>query len=171
MLLPNEVLCIALLWCCLCVQGTISETETQPAAEDQVLKENDSTLGPVSDGENYCSLGTGGLEQSCDPLQHEDASSINAQHNNDKMEEGLESNDHQQAVLKRSEGVLSVFSSAKDFLLRVPKAAFNHVYNATAETLQQFAEIVRVVFNEETYNMISAVGEYVISALTTNGKD
>ena len=164
MLLPNEVLHLVLLCCCLCVLGTISETET-PAWE-QELKGDQSTLGPVSDDESYCSFGTGGLEQPCVILHHDNASP--AVH---KRDENLEKNgERQQAVLKRSKGILSVFSSAKDFLWRVPKAAFNHVYNVTVDSLQQFAEMVRVVFNEETYNMISAVGEYVVNALTTRGK-
>ena len=159
-------LCTTLLLCW-CVCGTINPDDLPPSSDNEQLEKKEH-LGPVSDVEEYCSIGTGGVDQpTCVELEH-----IDLPPPEDLGEEEMEDKEgysQHQAVQKRSKGVLSVFSSAKNFLWNVPKAAFNHVYNASMDTLEQFAEMVRIVFNEESYKMVTGVGTYVINALVTPG--
>ena len=83
-----------------------------------------------------------------------------------KDDENIE-NTHDE-VAKRHPSYLDKIRNPFRLIWTATKQAADSVYNATADALEDIADVVRMVVNEEAYNMfVSAIGTFQSNVVTT----
>ena len=69
----------------------------------------------------------------------------------------------------RGETRPSLFHKLSYIFKKAGEAVVNTVYNLSAETLANIAEIIKAVFNEESYNLFLKAGQGVLNTIFDSG--
>ena len=72
-------------------------------------------------------------------------------------------------VAKRHDSFMDKFRAPLKYIWKATKKVVSDAYNVTAETLQDFGEILRTVLNEEAFNMFSSAAETLQANVATTG--
>ncbi len=143
-------------------------------------------IGPPSGNEpSYC------YDDNCKDLEHEeedeyysyfddddDNNTEEGTHSSDGTEEvthsdGTEEGAHSSdEVAKRHPSYLDRIRNPINILWNATKKIANDVYNATVETLEDIEEIVRMVLNEEAFNMfVSALSTFQTNLMSSGNNN
>lgn len=115
-----------------------------------------SGIGP--DEDEYCSTGN------C--LYDDDDG--NDTELNDESGDGGGDTSTTDDIAKRPSSYMDKIRSPFRFIWNTGKVVADKVYNATVETIEDIAEILRIVLNEEAFNMVtSAAGTLVDNVIST----
>ena len=87
----------------------------------------------------------------------------------EEEEKEEEDNSTSDEIAKRPTSYLDKLRDPLKYMWRATKKAANDVYNATAETLKGIEEIVRIVLNEEAYNMFSSALDTFQTSIISSG--
>ena len=69
----------------------------------------------------------------------------------------------------RGETRPSLFHKLSYIFKKAGEAVVNTVYNLSAETLENIAEIIKAIFNEESYNLFLKAGQGVLNTVFNSG--